>query len=86
MENASFGGVRKCAPGMILRKSYIRHSLRRSDNESSPKLHTRVPAACVKDRGAPGKSNKRLPSPGDEIHLSRFGYATKESEENVIML
>lgn len=65
--------VLMCPPGQILRESYER------------KDHARIPAACVEDRGKPGKtpeSQKILPKPGDEIHLSTYGYTTKGSEES----
>lgn len=45
---------------------------------------TKVPKSCVPDKGRPGKtpeSDKVLPKPGNELHLSKFGYSTDLSRE-----
>lgn len=58
--------ARSCSRGSIRRKSYVR--------KSKSGKRTRVPSACIKDRGKPGKGPKILPIPERGV-LSRYGYA-----------
>ena len=80
-----------CPKGKIRKSSYIRkahprRSYKRSDStrvKYSYVDRTRVPSACVPDKGAPGKTpshKKVLPSIGKEYSLRRYGYSTKKSE------
>lgn len=73
---------KKCKSGEIekvgyYRKGYQRKSFKRSDGtavKSSYISNTYVPPTCIKDVGKPGKGPKTLPKPGDEIHLTNYGY------------
>jgi hypothetical protein len=47
-------GARRCPPGEILRKGYRREGYRRKDGARVKGGH--VPATCIVDRGAPGKT------------------------------
>lgn len=74
----------KCKPGQILRKSSIKKSHTRtlkSGKKVSVK-QSRTPPTCVEDVGAPGKGPKILPSLGDDIHLSNFGYSLKDKKQS----
>lgn len=84
--------VLKCPPKTIKRASYVRKShsrksYRRSDGTrvSAARVRkTNVNKSCVPDKGKPGKtpeSKKILPKPGDDIHLSKYGYHTDLAEE-----
>lgn len=64
--------AKSCGSGKIRRKSYTRKDSKK-----------RIPSACVKDMGKPGKTPKSkrvLPEPGDKLHLSRYGYSTHKSD------
>lgn len=70
--------ARKCPKGTIRRASYTR-TLSRTGRKSY------VKAACVPDKGAPGKTpkNKRiLPKPGNEIRLHEFGYKLSKPQRS----
>lgn len=57
----------KCEPGKILRNSY------------TTKKGKHVKESCVKDMGKKGKGPQTLPKPGNEFHLSTYGYSVHQS-------
>jgi len=61
-------------PGTIVRKGYTRKAYTRSDGTRVKATH--VPPARIKDRGAPGKGPKVIPSESlAKNKLGVFGYA-----------
>lgn len=78
----------ECGPGKIKRKGYrrkgyLRNEFTRGDGVHVPSTYvsaSRVPSTCVKDMGKKGRGEKTLPTPGDEIHLSRYGYGIHKSQ------
>lgn len=69
----------KCSdkPGKIFRKSY-------DATRSSTGATYHVKAACVEDKGMPGKVPKkeRIPAvPSADFHLGDYGYETKYNKE-----
>lgn len=78
----------QCGPGEILRKGYRRKGFQRNeyvkrDGTTIPATYVsaaNVPPTCIKDVGKPGKGPKILPKPGNEIHLSRYGYSIHQPE------
>ena len=60
-----------CPPNTILREGYTK------------KNGTRVHSTCIKDVGKSGKTpkNARLPTPSDDLHLSKYGYDVHASNE-----
>ncbi len=78
-----------CAPGEILKKGYRRKGYQRNayTKKSGSKIPATyvsasyVPPTCIKDVGKPGKGPKILPTPGNEIHLSKYGYGVHKSTE-----
>lgn len=78
----------KCRRGEIVksgyhRKGYQRKQFRRSDGTLIPPTYvsaTYVPPTCVHDMGRRGKGPKILPPPGDEIHLSKYGWSVNKPQ------
>lgn len=79
-----------CPKGKIRRVSYSRKGYTRKayTNKKGSRVHsarisrTRVPSACVKDTGKPGKTpsyKKVLPKPSKNMSLSKYGYSTHKS-------
>ena len=67
------GGAEKCQAGEIKRKGYNRKSYVSVTGAHVKKA--RVPASCIKDRGAPGKGPKRLPKVKAPGFLREAGYS-----------
>ena len=67
------GGAKKCPAGEIKRKGYQRKSYVAVTGAHVKKA--RVPASCVKDRGAPGKGPKILPKVKAPGFLREAGYS-----------
>ncbi|AKI80314.1 putative N-acetyltransferase [Acanthamoeba polyphaga mimivirus] len=80
----------QCPPGEILREGYYRHGyerrgFKRSSGTYIPPTEVSeayVPPTCIIDRGKPGKGPRILPKPGNDLHLSWYGYAVHESERD----
>lgn len=78
----------KCGQGEILRKGYRRKGYHRNEYVRSdgtvvgesdvPGAY--VPPTCVPDMGRKGRGKKVLPPPGNEIHLSSYGYSIHKPE------
>jgi hypothetical protein len=69
----SGGAKKRCSKGKILRKGYRRKSYRMA-NGARVKA-TRVKAACIKNRGKPGKGPKTLPPIKRPGELKKYGYS-----------
>jgi hypothetical protein len=65
-----------CPKGKIERVAYTRKSRKGS------RVH--VPKTCIPDRGRPGKTPKsqRLPTPGKDISLRKYGYSVDKPAYN----
>lgn len=61
-----------CPKGKIKRKAYQRAAYKRSDGTRVKA--TKVPAACIKDRGLPGKTKKNIIGPLKKDILGKYGY------------
>jgi hypothetical protein len=81
-----------CPPGQILRKAYVRryrtnvrergYTVRRGDQvyRAYPKSRsTIVQAACVKDKGLPGKGPEEI-APLRKGELMKYGYTYRKSD------
>jgi hypothetical protein len=67
----------KCPKGMIERVGYTR-----KNKKGSKKKYSRVEAACVPDKGQPGKGPQILPPLDKEISLASYGYSTVKSKQS----
>jgi hypothetical protein len=77
-----------CKKGEILRASYVRkaHSRKSSLKRTVKIKKTYVPSACVPAKGKAlsrgsktPEREKVLPKLGNDVHLSKYGYATNKS-------
>lgn len=72
---------KSCKPGKIMRSATSRKGYtRRSKTGKLIKVRRSVSrATCVKNRGAKGKSLKKITIVQEEHYLSKFGYSAKKS-------
>lgn len=78
----------KCGPGQIekngyQRKGYQRKGYTKKNGTVVPSTYVSaaiVEPTCIKDTGKPGKSSKILPKPGNDIHLSKYGYGIHKTQ------
>ena len=93
MKSAGVKGTSKaCPPGQILRKAYVRryrtnvrergYTVRRGNQvyRAYPKSRsTIVQAACIKDKGLPGKGPEEI-TPLRKGELAKYGYSYRKSD------
>jgi len=70
----------KCPKGKILREGYERKEYVKKSGSRVPA--TKVPSACVKDQGKPGKTpiEQRVIPKLVKGEVSQFGYSTKDAK------
>jgi hypothetical protein len=71
----NISGTRRCRPGYILRVAHTRRIRGKT---------VRVPPACIKDRGLPGKGVSPGQTPIGNLkkgELTKYGYSAKLTEE-----
>jgi hypothetical protein len=90
--NTTMNARKACPPGKILRKAYVRrfktnvrqrgYTVKRGSQlyRAYPKsTSTVVQAACVKDRGLPGKGPQEI-TPLRKGELKKYGYSFRKSD------
>ena len=65
-----------CKSGQIKKSSYKRKSYTRKDGTKVKSAS--IGAACIEDKGKPGKGPKTLPAISKDIELRKFGYSLKK--------